>query len=148
MKDKAQPSKKKDLALRLMFSYEGRDVRLVSRQSVEMVTPPSDPIRVQEGQAGFWYELRDAEGRTLYRRVIQNPIKFAVEVRSDDPKRPLMWQKVSEPRGSFVLLMPDLKQAYTLVLFGSPPEPEAAAEPAKEIARFNLTQVPEGKGVI
>jgi hypothetical protein len=133
--------------LRLTFSYEGSDLRLISRQRVEMMSPPSDPVQAQKEQTGFWYEVRDAEGRTLYRRVIQNPIKFAAEVRSDDPERPLAWQEVSEPRGNFILLMPDLDRAHMLVLFSSPMEPGAALGPAKEIAHFDLAQGPEGKGV-
>lgn len=142
-----QPTEQLNRALRLTFSYEDSNVRLASIQKVEMLAPPSDPIRAQDGQeAGFWYELRDGEGRTLYRRVIQNPIKFAFEVRSD-PERPLAWQKVSGPRGEFVLLMPELEKAKTLVLFSSPLEPEGALGPAKELTRFNLEQGSENKRV-
>lgn len=133
--------------LRLTLTYEGSDLRLTSRENVQMVSPPSDPIRPQKGETGFWYEVRDGEDRTLYRRVIQNPIKFAVEVRSDDPERPLAWQEVSEPRGEFILLVPDLDRAHMLVLFSSPLEPGVAPRPAKEIARFDLVQGPEGKEV-
>jgi len=79
---------------------------------------------------------------------MQNPIKFAFEVRSDDPKRPLVWHKVSESRGNFVLLMPDLEQAKTLVLISSPLELERAALPAKELIRFDLEQVSEDKGEV
>lgn len=136
--------RQRNRSIRLTFSYEGSDVRMVSKQSVEMVAPPSDPILAQENKSGFWYELRDAEGKTIYRRVIQNPIKFAFEVRSD-PERPLAWQTVSQPRGSFVLLLPELEQAKTLVLFSSPLEPKRAFEPAKELTRFSLEQVPDYK---
>lgn len=146
MKNETQSPKQPNRSLRLTFSYEGSDVRLVSMKSIEMLSPPSDPIQTQEGQAGFWYELRDAEGLTLYRRVIQNPIKFASEVRSDNPKRPLEWRKVIEPRGDFVLIVPDLPQAKTVKLFSSPLEPEGTLMPASELTHFSLKQVPEGKG--
>ena len=126
--------------MRLTFSYEGTDLRLISQQSVRMVPPPSDSLRAEEEQTGFWYEVHDAGGSTLYRRVTQNPIKFAVEVRSDDPDRPLNWQQVDEPRGTFVLLIPDLDSALEVVLFGDPLEPDAPSGPAKEIARFDLKQ--------
>lgn len=144
MNNGTQSTKQLNRAMRLTFSYEGSNVRLASMQRIEMLAPRSDPIRTQEGHAGFWYELRDAEGRTLYRRVIQNPIKFAFEVRSD-PERPLAWQKVSEPRGNFVLLMPDIEQAKMVVLFSSPLEPEGVPGPAKELTRFNLEQIPDYK---
>lgn len=146
MKNVTQATEKPNRTMRLTFSYEGSNVRLASMQKIEMLAPQSDTIRVQEGQAGFWYELRDVEGRTLYRRVIQNPIKFAFEVRSD-PERPLAWKKVSGPRGEFVLLMPELEQAKTLVLFSSPLEPEGSPGPAKELTRFNLEEGPESKRV-
>jgi hypothetical protein len=132
----AQP-KKRDFALRLVFSYDGEDVRLVSQQSVEMVVPPSDPIPA-EGQTGFWYELKDRKEQTLYRRFMHNPIRFAAEIRSDDPNRPFTWQEVSEPHGTFVLLVPDLKAA-TLTFFSGSLKPEAAFKRAKAIARFDLT---------
>jgi hypothetical protein len=145
--NKTQPSKQQSQSLRVTLSYEGSDVRVVTKQVVTMVPPPSEANRAEEGQSGFWYELRDGEGHKLYQRIIQNPIKFAFEVRSD-PDRPLSWQKVREPRGNFVLLMPALEYAKTLVLFSSPFEPEAATKPAKEIAHFDLTQRTQGKEVL
>ncbi len=135
-------SKSPSRTLRLTFSYEGSNVRLVSRQSVEMIPPQGDAAATRQGQAGFWYEVRDEKDNTLFRRIVQNPIRFAAEIRSEDPERPLSWQDVSEPRGEFVLLMPDLDTARVLVLFGSPMERGAPLGPAKEIARFDLSQGP------
>jgi hypothetical protein len=131
-------------AMRGTFTYVGSAVQLVSMDRLEMVPPPSDPTPAQLRLTGFWYELRDAQGRTLYRRVIQNPMQ-AAEVRTDDPRRPLARQAISQPRGSFILLMPDLPEGESLVLFSSPLEPEAIAAPAQEIARFDLRQPPPGK---
>lgn len=140
MDNETQSPKQPNCSLRLTFSYEGSDVRLVSMKSIEMLSPPSDPIQTKKGQAGFWYELRDDRGRTLYRRVIQNPIKFSVEVRSNNPKRPLEWQKVNEPRGTFTLIAPDLAEAKTIELISSPLEPEGMLKPAGELTRFKLKQ--------
>lgn len=124
--------------LRLTFSYEGSKVELISQQSLEMVPPPSDPITEQDEMTGFWYELRDVENHPLYRRAVHNPIKFAVELPSRNREAPFAWEKVSQPSGSFVLLMPDLDQAQNLILFSSPLEPEKAAAPASELASFEL----------
>jgi hypothetical protein len=145
----AELFRKPNRTLRLTFSYQGNQVQLISRQSVEMISPPSEPIVGEEEQAGFWYELRDAQDLILYRRAINNPIEFAVEVRTDDPERPLARQQITDPQGIFVLLMPDLTEARTLVIFSSPLEPEAAIAiaPARELARFNITQNPESEEV-
>ena len=66
-------------ALRMILAFDGEHVHVVSQQSVEMVLPPSDPVQGVEGHRGFWYELRDAQDRALYRRVMHNPMQEDVE---------------------------------------------------------------------
>ncbi len=135
---------KRSAALRLVFEYEGSVVRFLSRQRVEMVVPPGDPAQAQKGEGGFWYELRDANDRTLYRRVAANPIRMVAEVRSDNPEEPFTWEPVADPKGTFVLLVPDEPQAHSVALFSPPLEAErllTMAEPAAEIARFALAGV-------
>lgn len=125
-------------ALRLVFSYEGENVKMISKQRVDMKPPPSDPLTPAKGAAGFWYELTDKEGRTLYRRIKQNPIEYAVEVRSDDPHRPLRWEKGKEVKGEFILVVPVIATAEVLTLFSSPLSAGKESVPAKELARFLL----------
>lgn len=146
MNDEEQPVRQSDRTLRLVFEYEGDHVRLISRDRVEMVTPPSDPIRGPEAASGFMAELRDADERGVYRKVMRNPMLRAVEVRSDDPERPLEWQEMREPSGTFVMMMPDFDDAASLVFLSSPPEfgADAAMAPMTELARFDLTREPEG----
>lgn len=124
-------------SLRIGFSYEGTELRLVSRDDVDVKATPSDAIDYPKGQSGFWIELQDQEGRTLYRRVMQNPIRFAAEFPTGDPDTPLCCESIDEPRGTFSLLLPILEKAHTLVLFSSPHDPDTA--PATEIGRFGLT---------
>ena len=132
--------------LRLTFSYEGSAVRLVSRQSVEMITPPASSVPIREGQTGFWYELRDQEGHLFYQRAVENPIRFDVEVFSDDPKQSISRQKVDNPRGTFVLFVPDIPEGYSVVLFSPPLNRDEATQPAKELARFIVAQDLRGEG--
>jgi len=139
-------------ALRLIFSYSGQEVRLVGRQSVEMTVPPSDPLPAQErGRSGFWYELRDADRRTLYSRVVSNPIPTSTEVLTDDPKRPVAREELGgDVQGVFVLLCPEIEAARTVALFSSPPEApglrRAAGEMgARQIAEFDLAADLGGK---
>jgi hypothetical protein len=124
--------------LRLTFSYEGDTVRLISRERLEMIPPPSEPVAIREGQSGFWYEVRDTDERILYQRVLQNPIQFDVEVFTSDPNQMLTRQRVANPRGVFVLTAPEIEGAATLVLFSSPLEPARSGQPATELARFDL----------
>src|SRR5438093_13462008 len=86
----AKPAK----AVRMIFSFDGEHVHLVSQQSAEMVLPPSDPVHGNEGRSGFWYELRDVENRPLYRRMMHNPMREDVEVFSNDPKQTITQQIV------------------------------------------------------
>jgi hypothetical protein len=132
-------------ALRLTFDYEGDRVELVAQQRVEMTLPPSDPIEEGEGQAGSWYVLRDRNGAPVYRRVIQNPIRVDEEIFSDEPGNTLARRPVEQPRGQFVLLVPDIEEARALSLVGPPAEPRAGARPAEEIARFDLEEGPGQK---
>jgi hypothetical protein len=131
--------------LRLVFAYEGATLRLIARQAVDAVPPPSDPPRVGEGRTGFWCELRDAQGSVLYSRVMQSPMREAVEVRSDDADRPLAWVKRPGARGQFTLLVPRHERARYVVFHGSPDDIGHAPGPAGEIARFDLARAPDGK---
>lgn len=135
-------------SIRLTFSYKGDEIRLVERRVVATLAPPSDSLSVGKGETGFWYEIRDARDVVQYRRIIQNPIESAVEIRSDVPQRPLSWLKVDEPRGDFDLLIPDLEEARFLALFGASEERGLPVGPSREIARFDLAQGGEGKGAL
>lgn len=124
--------------LRLTFSYEGANVQLISQQSVEMMPPLPEPVPLQAGQSGFWYELRDESDRILYQRRVHNPIQFEMTVYSNDPEIPMKKINVENPQGVFELLAPDIKEVQKIVLFSSPIDPERAANPATELARFEL----------
>jgi len=140
-----QPAQRRG-SLRILIEYEASRVTMVAVEPVATIAPPADTDPVKEGASGFWYELRDENGRTLYRRVIRNPITIAHEVRTGEPDRPFAWKQAREVRGEFHLLVPDLALATTLVLFSSPLEPARAAEPAKELSRFKLSGGRESGG--
>lgn len=131
-----QPRKPK--TLRLTLHYEGDKVNLISQQVVDMICPPTDPLEYSEEEAGFWFMLRDRHEQILYRRIIQSPMQYAVEIRSNDPDRPLSWKTVNSPRGEFVLLLPALEEAATVSLFSSPFSLKEAMGPAREFATIPL----------
>src|SRR5690242_1598319 len=117
----AQPSQTPTHAIRLTFAYDGDQVNLLSQQRVQMRLPPSDPVEGYAGHKGFWCELKDAQNRTLYRRVMHHPMRPDVEVFSDDPEKTISRQPVEGGKGVFTALVPDSAQAHEVVLSASPP---------------------------
>ena len=99
-------------ALRVVVTYDRRQLRVASEQRIDVRPPPSDPVYGYEGHSGAWFELRDAEGRVLHRRVTPIPIAQDLEALSGDPKQPFT-RVEAEQRGTIVLTMP--------ALFASPP---------------------------
>lgn len=134
----AQPKK----AVRLIFSYDGGNVKLISEEPVEMTVPPSDPVHDFAGQKGFWAELKDQQDQTLYRRVLHNPMRPDVEVFSNDPQQSVTRQAVADPKGVFVVVLPDADAGHEVTLSSSSGAGMAFnasdQQPANEIARFKL----------
>jgi hypothetical protein len=139
----AQPT-----AVRLTFTYEGDEVRLVSRQPVEIIIPPTDALSGYEGEQGFWVEVRSGQDETLHRRVMDDPLRQDVEVFSPDPEQSVARTPVDKPSGIFTVLVPDLEEADHVALMSSAAPgiaPEMAARgPATELARFSLRPGSEG----
>ena len=79
------------------------------------VTPPP-----QEGQTGYWIELRDAQGTLLYHRPLHEPIRQDIEVFGDKPGDPIRRVPARHPKGEFEVLIPDMSQGAEFVLHGPP----------------------------
>jgi hypothetical protein len=139
--------------MRLTFSYQGDQVKLVSQQPVEMTVPPSDPVKGYEQQKGFWAELKSDQDKTLFRRVLHNPTRNDAEVFSDDPEQSISRAPAPNRKGVFVVVVPHTEKGREVTLSRSSGNPniEAAGAPrgmaamrslatgpAREIARFKL----------
>jgi hypothetical protein len=133
-------------AMRLTFSYDGDNVKLVSQQPVEMIVPPSDPLKGFQKHKGFWAELKSDQDKTLYRRVMHNPTRNDAEVFSDDPEQSISREPAPKRKGVFVVVVPDTDKgrAVTLSRSSAPIKGPArgmralASKPATEFARFKL----------
>jgi hypothetical protein len=140
-------------ARRLTFEFDGSTVRKISEQLVEMRVPSSHPTTGYSGHTGFWFELRDANENTIYRRIMADPLQRYHEVPS--PEGTFTHRPIKVSPQVFELVLPELPAAASLVIFGAPAEPptsigspteEAARiavprvgiQPAREIARINL----------
>ena len=91
-----------------------------------MATPESDPIE-HDAEAGFWYELRDADNTTLYRQVLQNPVRYDAEIYLED-EQTIVRQAFDDYADTFDLLAPALASATQIALFSSPLNPETLGE--------------------
>lgn len=138
-------SQERPRAVRLTFAYDGDDIRLESRQNVEMVTPPSDPVGEGEAVTGFWYELKSEGGQTLYRRLLHNPMEQSREVFG--PEGSIHRVPVERPSGVFSVVVPEVLGGRFVTLAHTPmpasggPRGAAAAWPERrELARFDLRE--------
>ena len=140
-------------AMRLTFSYQGDQVKLVSQQPVEMTVPPSDPLKGYEEHKGFWAEVKNAQDKTLFRRVLHNPTRNDAEVFSDDPEQSISREPAPKRKGVFVVVVPHTEKGHEVTLSRSTGQPDIeaggapkgmaamrslATGPATEIARFKL----------
>jgi hypothetical protein len=134
----SQRPTQENLALRLMFDYEGRKVNLRSAQPVTMRVPASDRTDEYEKQSGTWIEVRDTRDRVLYRKLLHDPLQTSLEVPSGDPVRTFTRVVAPEARGAFSVVIPELAEAAMLVLWASPRD--QPARPAEIVGQFPLTQ--------
>lgn len=129
-------------AIRMFFSYDGEEVTLISQQRLEMALPPSD-LQEPQSRAGFWAEVRDADGAVLDRRAMPDPLRTDVEVFS--PEETPRWVALDRPQGDFTVVVAHHPGADHVALVAN----ETAATRARfetagphEIGRFALEPDP------
>ena len=133
-------------AMRLTFSYEGDNVKLLSQQRTEMTLPASDAVKGFGKKKGFWAELRSDTDKTLYRSVMHNPTKNDAEVFPESPGEGISREPAPKRKGVFVVVVPDTDKGEEVILCRSTPATKGptrgiralASKPAEEILRFKL----------
>jgi hypothetical protein len=133
-------------AWRVTFEYDAEEVRIVAQQRVAMVAPPDDADLLERGDAGYWVEVRDAEGQTLYRQVLATPLQHEYEVFSPDPAEGIRRVAAEQPAGVFQAVVPDVEGAHEIVLRGRPSPDEVERRAPKQLvkARLRERRYPEG----
>jgi hypothetical protein len=134
-------------AVRLIFQYEGDEVRLVSSRHIDKVVPPDDEAETDEERQGFYAEVRGADDRVLRRRLLHAPIRRDAEVFTDEGDRALSRIPVERPSGVFSLVVPDLEEADYVALVERREQDRAgfAALPS-ELIRVPLRGTDPGDG--
>ncbi len=136
-------------SMRLIFEYDGDNVRLVMQQPVDL--PATDVAASQTPQAGYFVDTRDASGRTLARVAARGAFPDSVEVFPERQGEPITRMPVDRPRGAFTIIVPVPQDAdHVRVVQVTPPQGDATqptirstvqplgAAQEREIARFPL----------
>ena len=126
-------------ALRLTFSYRGRQVQLENVEAVDAVAPT--PPVARGGRAGFALELLDGGGRSVYRRMLTEPLSESAEVPvpDRDPERPFERMPVENPSGTFTVMVPEVEGGDEVALFDRRGgEPRAGLKDVEPLAKFKL----------
>ncbi len=128
-------------ALRVTFAYRGHDIAVASTRKVRMIVPRPASPPPEKGQSGYWLEVRAADGKLLFHRVLHSPIRADVEIFSQEEGQSITRVPVAEPHGEFEALVPDLPEASSLALYGPPPDPQLQAAPARELVRVGFDEL-------
>lgn len=128
-------------SLRLTFAYSPRDIRLVRTDRVAMITPGIATPPPTGDQAGYWIEVRDANGNLLYHRPLHNPLRRDVEAFGDAPGEPMYQRDTSVTEGEFEVLVPDLPHAATFQLHGTPPDAESPNAASQELMKHGFDEL-------
>jgi hypothetical protein len=149
MSDETVPADGGDArTVRLIFSYDGDEVTLVSQQVVDV--PPSGPYFGAPQTPGHYVEVRSAQGDVLAGAAAANAFSGTAEVFPENEGEPIVRVDVEKPRGAFTVLVPAPRESAEVALVrvqapGEAPEAGAAAAPTparpEVLATFPLDAV-------
>ena len=112
-------------AMRLIFEYDGDEVRLVSQQPVDMVVTGADLAQVHA--PGTFVDARDSANRTLARVHARGMSEGSAEVFPEQPGEPIVRVAVERPRGAFTVVVPAPQAAAHVAVVRVQPDAAAPA---------------------
>jgi hypothetical protein len=101
-------------AVRLIFEYEGDEVRLVSQQRVDVAVPGFDLALAP--QPGHFVEVRDSGNLPLSRVPLREAFPTSAEVFPEKPGEPITRVELPERRGAFTVVVPAREAADRVAL--------------------------------
>jgi hypothetical protein len=120
-----------------LFLDETANSRMVSIQRVrKTISQPQWPDSLASSRvSGFWVELRDGHGQTIYRRIMDDPTLRHEGAWPEDSDEPPAGDAPHTPRPGIVsFVVPEMTAAARLIIMASRP----ADAPAGPIADFDL----------
>lgn len=127
--------------LRAIFNWRGDEVVFAGSRSVRMIAPAPTAPPPEGERTGYWFELHDASGRTIFHRALHDPIRADVEVFADDRSESIVRVASTAAQGEFELLVPDLPAARTFTLFGPPTGEQLRGTASKPLLRIALEEL-------
>lgn len=135
-------------SVRLIFEYDGDQIRFIKQQEVDMVPPPSEPTSGFAEEDGFWLEVRDAGMKVLHRQSVADPIAIYPEIFSNVPGETVARSNEPSRKGAFTVVVPESPDNDHLAFVRAAPLARPRAEkrvpvsaPSGEIARFSIKKV-------
>ena len=136
-------------SVRLIFEHDGDQIRLIKRQEVDMVPPPSAAKSGYAQETGFWLEVRSAGMQVLHRQIMHDPVATHPEVFSDEPGKTIARSNEPSRKGAFTVVIPEAPDNDHLAFVRANPTARSEAEkrllsaaPTGEIARFSIKKDP------
>jgi hypothetical protein len=121
---------------RFVVSHSGKSVALVSAKRIQAISPPSDVINETSRTGGSWVELRNADDKILYCRILHEFFDDSVEIMTGRPGEPLSWQEAKGIKKNISVMVPEMPEADHIAIMSK--DPDAKDEKAVEIARFSV----------
>ncbi|GGP40991.1 hypothetical protein [Saccharothrix coeruleofusca] len=122
-------------SVRLVFTYEDDQVRLVLQQPVDLAVTGFDLPR--EATPGDHVEVRDAEGNALSRVPIRVGLSASAEVFPEHPGEPITRTDLPRAQGAFTVVVPvDEVADHVTVL--RVPAGDVGVQSVTELASFPL----------
>jgi hypothetical protein len=129
-------------SLRVLFSLANGEVTVlkVTRVAMRALAPP--PAPPQENSSGFWFEVRDKEGKLLYHRPFPHGDLDSVEVFDDPEGGTIRRVPVKDSERKVELIVPDIPGAAELAVHGAK-HPTERRKPSLVLDRFSMDELRE-----
>jgi hypothetical protein len=136
-------------AVRLIFEYEGDEVRLIIQTPVDMAPAVTDLAHPEH--AAYYVDTRDAADRTLARVSAHGAFASSTEVFPEQPGDPITRVDMDRPKGAFTVIAPapddtDHVTVLKIAKRAAPKtgaaegiSPELAAPEIKDLASFPIS---------
>lgn len=136
-------------SIRLTCTYEGEEVTIQEQERVEMLSPASDDDMNFDNVVGFWLELRDDKGKSLYRQVMQDPFRSDIEIFGDTKsgEETVSRSPIKTVKGHLVLVVPALPTAKSIAFVRASPDEQTKQLTVKDVAELLLNESVRGSVV-